>query len=144
MLLFARTQSKGLQEMTTRWVRIRLTLNQSYDNSNDANMSDVGESDNEEISQHSETITLRGVSFHVEFQNTISRCRKNITENQPILTRFRRKPDNDEDRNAVAVEVFLQGHWKPMSYIYIPGNKVPKVQAALTNLLISSSMFPLL
>ena len=37
--------------------------------------------------------------------------------------------DNGEDKNAVVVEVFLQGHWKLMGYI--PGNKVPKLQAAL-------------
>ena len=126
MLLFARTQPKGLQEMTTRWMRIRLTLNRMTIRMN-VNMSDVGESDNEEISQHSETITLRGVSIHIEFQNTISRLSQIMMKiKMQWLWRFFFK--------------VIGNQWA----IYIPGNKVPKVQAALTNLMISSSMFPLL
>ena len=82
-----------------------------------------------EVSQHSEIITLRGISYHIEFQDTITRCRKQLTENQSVSVRLRLEPDNGEDKNVVVVDVFVQGHWKPISYI--PGNKVPKVYIAI-------------
>ena len=82
-----------------------------------------------EIIQYTEIFSLKGVSYHPEFQVTIAHCRKYLAENQAVSVHLRHEQDNGEDKNAVIVETFLQGHWKPIGYI--PGKKVPKVHHAM-------------
>lgn len=77
----------------------------------------------------SDSFKLKGISFHVEFQDTINRCRADLANNQTLGVRLRHEPDNGQDKNAIVTEAFKQGHWKPIGYI--PGPRVPKMHAAM-------------
>lgn len=91
-----------------------------------------------DLTVHGESFELKGISYHIEFQDTIRRCRANLNQNEPVVTRIDMEPDNGLDKNAIVVQVFKQGHWKTIGYV--PGPKVPKVfTASHKNELISTT-----
>ena len=72
--------------------------------------------DLEEV-QCTEILNLKGVSYHPEFQATMARCRNCLAENQAVPVCLRHEQDNAEVKNAVVVEIYLQGDWKPIIII---------------------------
>lgn len=91
------------------------------------------------LSQYSETFELVGVSYHIEFQETIKRCRNELLNNEPVTTKLKFEPDNGKDRNAIVFQVFKQGHWKSIGYI--PGQRVCKTYTALSKDEITATRF---
>ena len=91
------------------------------------------------LPQYSETFELVGVSYHIEFQETIKRCRSELLNNEPVATKLKFEPDNGKDRNAIVFQVSKQGHWKSIGYI--PGQRVCKVYSALLKDEITSTRF---
>ena len=84
---------------------------------------------NDEASFYTQKFTLKGISFHPDFQVTIKRSRELIAQQHNLELKLVRETDNFEDSNAVVVQVKMQGHWKSIGYI--PAKKVPKVQIAI-------------
>ena len=67
-----------------------------------------------EIIQYTEIFSLKGVSYHPEFQVTIAHCRKCLAENQAVSVHLRHEQDNGEDKNAVIVETFCRATGNPL------------------------------
>ena len=79
----------------------------------------------------SETFTLKGSSFHGEFQRVLRSCKHMLLENIPIEMRLCNEPVNINDENAVVVQAKVHGKFQSIGYI--PGKKLQKVGSAVNN-----------
>ena len=96
--------------------------------------SDNTDADNVEL--FSETINLKGSSYHSSFQSHLRQCKEVLMKKETVTVRLVFEPTNRRDENAIVVQVKLgqsrsEELWNPIGYI--PGPKVPKVTSALQN-----------
>ena len=85
----------------------------------------------EEIQTFSETFDLKVSTFHQQFQIALQKCKQKLIDNIPVELQLAIEPVNVKDENAIVVQVNLDGIFTAIGYI--PGRKVQKVKAALSN-----------
>ena len=79
----------------------------------------------EEVQTFSETFDLKGSTFHQQFQITPQKCKQKLIDNILVELQLAVEPVNVEDKNAIVVQVNLDGIFTAIGYI--PGRKVQKV-----------------
>lgn len=99
-------------------------------------MTDQNTEDAGNVEMFSETMNLKGSSYHSSFQNHLRQCKELLMKKEEVNIRLHFEPTNRRDENAIVVQVKLcdssgEKLWKPIGYI--PGPKVPKVTIALRN-----------
>lgn len=89
-----------------------------------------------DVELFTETIKLKGSSYHLSFQSHLKQCKEALMRKETVTVRLHFEPTNRRDENAIVVQVkSVQGSgeelWQPIGYI--PGPKVPKVTLAIRN-----------
>ena len=83
-----------------------------------------------------ETMNLKGSSYHSSFQSHLRQCKEVLMKKEAVTVRLHFEPTKRRDENAIVVQVKSaqsgsEEEWNPIGYI--PGPKVPKVTTALQN-----------
>ena len=79
-----------------------------------------------------ESFTLKGSSYHDQFQNALLRvCKQKTINKEPVPVQLSFEPMNRRDQNAIVVHASPDDLWEPIGYI--PGLKVAKVTQAIKN-----------
>ena len=97
---------------------------------------DSDDTDDGNVELFTETMSLKGSSYHSSFQSHLRQCKEALMKKETVSVRLHFEPTNTRDENAIVVQVKLgqsgsEELWKPIGYI--PGPKVPKVTTALRN-----------
>ena len=78
---------------------------------------------------YSETFSLKGSTFHKEFQHVLEKCKQIILENRSVEIKLSTEPVNVNDENAIVVQAKVSDCYLPIGYI--PGRKIRKVDSAV-------------
>ena len=78
-----------------------------------------------------ESFTLKGSSYHEQFQNTFKNCKEKCINKEFVPVKLSFEPVNRRDENAILLHAFPGDSWKPIDYI--SGKKVAKVTQAIKN-----------
>ena len=97
---------------------------------------DSDDTDADNVELFTETMNLKGSSYHSSFQSHLRLCKEALMKKEALTVRLHFEPTNRRDENAIVVQVKLgqsgsEQLWNPIGYI--PGPKVPKVTIALRN-----------
>lgn len=97
---------------------------------------DSEDNDGDNVELFTETMNLKGSSYHSSFQTHLRQCKDVLMKKEAVTVRLHFEPTNRRDENAIVVQVKLaqsgsEELWNPIGYI--PGPKVPKVTNALRN-----------
>ncbi len=87
---------------------------------------------------YSEIFALKGSTFHKDFQRVLGECKK-LQLNKPGSVELRFLEININDENAIVVQAKIGDCFSSIGYV--PGKKVPKIQAASTNNEIENVVF---
>jgi len=92
---------------------------------------DEREAVEESVPLFTEYVGLRGSSFHADCQSTLKKCREILAAKGTVELRLQTEPDNIRDCNAIIVQAKVNLQWDRIGYI--PKEKVPKFNSAMTN-----------
>ena len=109
------SESNGEEEVSESEEQ-ELSSEDSYDN-------DAGN-----VELFTETMNLKGSSYHSSFQSHLRQCKEALMKKEAVTVRLHFEPTNRHDENAIVVQVNLaqlgsEEVWKPIGYIRSP--KVP-------------------
>ena len=90
-----------------------------------SNTSDHSETDSEAsrcdtcspIIEHTITFNCIGTTKSGEYQNILSKAKKELSLNQPVPVRLMPEPNNPMDNKAIAFECCMQGKWMRVGYV---------------------------
>jgi hypothetical protein len=80
---------------------------------------------------YSETFTLKGSSFHKDFQRVLRSCKQMLLENIPVELKLCNEPVNVNDENAIVAKAKVNGNFSSIGYV--PGKKLKKIESAVNN-----------
>ena len=97
---------------------------------------DSDDNDVDNVELYTETMNLKGSSYHSSFQSHLRQCKEVLMKKEAVSVKLHFELTNRCDENATVVQVRLaqsgsEELWKPIGYT--PGPKVPKVTNALRN-----------
>ena len=104
------------------------------DNCDDDDDNDDDDDDDSDQGDHlpekfTEYFALKGSSYHEDCQKALRKCKQLQLAKQQIELRVMPEPTNIRDKNAIVVEVQLDGEWCRIGYIQ--KEKIRKVTAAI-------------
>lgn len=107
-------------------------VQQEQEHLTDDDLHNIQQQANQQIKEEdtfTEVYRLKGSSFHNHFQQYLRISKFKMMGNTAPSLRCQAEPTNKRDENAVVVQGYLDGEWRPLGYI--PAKKVPKVRVAL-------------
>ena len=69
------------------------------------------------VIEHTITFKCIGTTKSGEYQNILSKAKKELSLNQPVPVRLMLEPNNPMDNKAIAFECYMQGKWMRVGYV---------------------------
>jgi len=71
----------------------------------------------EEVIEHTITFKCIGTTKSGEYQNVLSKARKELSLKQAVSVRLMPEPNNPIDKSAIAFQCYMNGNWMRIGYI---------------------------